>query len=153
MYLLWKDGHLVCSIFHHIIIAAFNAHLVIDSETIAENQWSTAAATFGAGAMKHKEEGYHLFCDDHVRMVGFPPGFATDSHCLFHGVVKPSLKTTGCYSTVVALSKILGYVLGAQCNWKAGAGGCCKHVAALLYNILIYVELGVSHYSRGQNVH
>ena len=26
---------------------------------------------------------------------------------------------------------------------KAGAGGCCKHVAALLYNILHYVELGL----------
>ena len=33
--------------------------------------------------MKHKEEGYRLFRDDHVRMVGFPPDFATDSHCLF----------------------------------------------------------------------
>ena len=71
-----------------------------------------------------------------------PPGFATDSHCLFRGAVKPSFKTTGSYSTVVALSKISGYVLGAQCNCKAGAGGCCKHVAALLYNILDYVELG-----------
>ena len=47
------------------------AHIVTDTKTIAENQWSTAAATFGAGAMKHKEEGYRLFRDDHVRMVGF----------------------------------------------------------------------------------
>ena len=37
------------------------AHLVTDSKTIAENQRSTAVATFGTGAMKHKEEGYHLF--------------------------------------------------------------------------------------------
>ena len=122
------------------------AHLVADSKTIAENQLSTEAATFGAGAMKHKEEGYRLFPDDHVRMVGFPPGFATDSHCLFLGILKPSFKTTGSYSTVVALSKISGYVLGARCNCKAsnckaGAGGCCKHAAALLYNILDYVDL------------
>ena len=89
--------------------------------------------------MKHKEEGYRLFPDDHVRMVGFPPSFATDSHCLFRGIVKPSFKTPGSYSTVVALSKISGYVLGAQCDSKAGAGGCCKHVAALLCNILDYV--------------
>ena len=91
--------------------------------------------------MKHKEEGYNLFPDDHVRMVVFPPGFATDSNCLFRGIVKSSFKTTGSYSSVVALSKISGYVLSAQCNCKAGAGGCCRHVDALLYNILNYVEL------------
>ena len=110
------------------------AHLVTDSKTIDENQQSIAAAIFGAGAVKHKEEGYHVFPDD--RMVRFPPGFATDSHCLFYDIVKPSFKT------VVALSKIFGYVLGAQCNCKAGAGGCCKDVAALLCNILNYVDLG-----------
>ena len=64
-------------------------------------------------------------------MVGFRPGFATDSHCFFRGIVKPSFKTTGSYSTAIALSKISGYVLGAQYS-KAGADGCCKHVAALL---------------------
>ena len=94
--------------------------------------------------MKHKEEGYHLFPDDHVQMIGFPPGFATDSHCLFRGIVKPSLKTTGRYSTIVALSKISGYVLGAQCDCKARTCGCCKLVAALPYNILNYIERGLA---------
>ena len=94
--------------------------------------------------MKHKKEAYRLFLDDHIQMVGFRPGFATDSHCLFRGIVKPSFKTTGCNSTVAALSKITGYILGAQCNCKAGAGGCCKHVAVLLYNILNYVKLGLA---------
>ena len=98
--------------------------------------------------MKHKEEGYHLFPDDHVRMVGFPPGFATDSHCLFQAM-RPSFKTTGSYSTVVALSKITDYVLGAQCDCKAGAGGCSKHVAALCTTFSTWV----SHYSRGRNLH
>ena len=77
-------------------------------------------------------------------MVGFLPSFATDSHCLFRGIVKLSFKTTGSHSSVVALSKISGYVLGAQCNSKAGAGGCCKHVAAFLYDILDYVEVGLA---------
>ena len=27
-------------------------------------------------------------------MVGFRPDFATDNHCLFCGIVKPSFKTT-----------------------------------------------------------
>ena len=100
--------------------------------------------------IKHKEEGYHFFPDDHhffpddhVRMVGFSPSFPIDSNCLFSDVMKPSFRTTGSYSTVVARSKISGYVLGAECNSKAGAGGCCKHVAVMLYNILNYVELGL----------
>ena len=45
---------------------------------------------------------------------------------------------------MVALRKSTGYVIGTCCKCKAGAGGCCKHVAALLYNILDYVELGLS---------
>ena len=109
------------------------AHLVTDSKTVAENQSSTATATFGAGAIKHKGEGYRLFRGDHVRMVRFRTGFATDSHCC---IVKPSFKTTGSYSTVVALSKVSGYILGAQSNCKAGAGGCCKHVVAALLSML-----------------
>ena len=56
--------------------------------------------------------------------------------------MKPSFKTSGSFSPVVALSKTSGYVLGAQCNCKAGAGGCCKHVAALLYNILDMLNMG-----------
>ena len=79
-YFLWKNGHLVCSSCQHLIMSAFM--------TIAENQQSTAAATFGAGAMKHNEGGSHLFHDYHVRIVGFRPGFATDSHYLFHGIEK-----------------------------------------------------------------
>ena len=102
--------------------------------------------------MKHKEEGSSLFPDDHVWMIGFPTGFATDNHCLFRGIVKPSFKTTGSYSTVVALSKILGYGRGAQCNCKAGAGGCCKHIAALLQTFSTMLNWA-SHYSRGQNLH
>ena len=47
------------------------AHLLTDSKTIAENQPSTAAATFGAGAMKHKEEGYCLFHYDMSGWLGF----------------------------------------------------------------------------------
>ncbi len=44
---------------------------------------------------------------------------------------RSSFKNTGNYSTSVSL----GCVVGAQCNCKAGAGGCCKHIAALVYNI------------------
>ena len=46
------------------------AHLVTDSKTIAENQVSNKAAAYGAGAMKHKGEGYRLFPDDNVWIIG-----------------------------------------------------------------------------------
>ena len=43
------------------------AHIGTDSKTIAEIQRRTAV------------DGYHLFCDDHVWMVGLRHGFATVS--------------------------------------------------------------------------
>ena len=92
--------------------------------------------------MKHKEKGYRLFRDNHIMMVQFHP-CSNDNYCLFHALVKPSFRTTGKYSTIVSLGELSGYVVGAQCSCKAGAGGCCKHVAELLYSILDYVELGL----------
>ena len=48
----------------------FCTHLVTDSPTTAKkNQRITAAASYRVGTMKHKEEGYHLFRDNHVMMV------------------------------------------------------------------------------------
>ena len=55
--------------------------------------------------MKHKEEGYRLFHDDHVRMVGFQPGFATDSHCLFRSIVKPFLGSLGAIPLLLLLAR------------------------------------------------
>ena len=117
------------------------AHIVMGSPTIPKNQNFAADISYRAGAMKHKEAEYRLFRDNHVMMVQFIPSL--DNYCLFHAYVKPSFKCTGKYSTVVSLEKHSGHVVGGKCNCKAGAGGCCKHVAALLYNILDYTELGL----------
>ena len=61
------------------------AHLVTDSKTIAENQRSAAATTFGVGAMKHKEVGYSCFMMT-MSGVGFWPGFATGRHHIYQEV-------------------------------------------------------------------
>ncbi len=116
--------------------------MVTGSQTVPKNLIKSAEATFRAGAMKHKDEGYRLFRDNHAMMVRFNPT-SIENCCLFHAFVRPSFKNTGKYSTSFSLGKQSGCVVGAQCNCKAGAGGCCKHVAALLYNILDYVELGL----------
>ena len=47
------------------------AHLVTNSPTISKNQVSAAEKGHQVGAMKHKEEGYRLFRDNHVMMVRF----------------------------------------------------------------------------------
>ena len=78
-------------------------------------------------------------------MVGFPLGFATDGHCLVCGIVKPSFKTLEAISQLLLLARSRAtFLLGAQCDCKAGTGGRCRHVAALLYNIVDYVGLGLA---------
>lgn len=48
------------------------------------------------------------------------------------------------YLVYVHLHQHSGDVTYAKCNCPAGAGGCCKHVAATLYQLLDYIELGLS---------
>ena len=47
------------------------------------------------------------------------------------------------YTVYVHLCQKTGDVLYAKCNCKAGAGGCCKHVAAVLYQLVEYRELNL----------
>ena len=46
------------------------------------------------------------------------------------------------YRTKVRLKKNTAEVDGAYCNCKAGANGYCRHVGAVLYTILDFVESG-----------
>ena len=114
------------------------AHLVSNSKTVASNQKSAATERYRKGAMKHKEAGYRLYKDDHVKRVKFHPG--SDNQCFCCALVQASFKSSTNYSTSVCLHKSDGSVFGAQCKCKAGAGGCCKHVAALFYCILDYSD-------------
>ena len=45
------------------------------------------------------------------------------------------------YVIYIHLCQELGDVLYGKCNCKAGAGGCCKHVAAALYQLVDFKEL------------
>ena len=117
------------------------AHLVSNSKTVAANQKSSAKKTYATtGAMKHKEAGYRLFQDDHVKRVKFHPGCTDQNLCFFTALVQASFKTSVHYSTSVCLYSSNGAVCGAHCKCKAGGGGCCKHVAALLYCVLDYCD-------------
>ena len=48
------------------------------------------------------------------------------------------------YLVYVHLHQHSGDIAYAKCYCPAGAGGCCKYVAATLYQLLDYIELGLS---------
>ena len=48
------------------------------------------------------------------------------------------------YIVYVYLDQSSGDVVFSKCCCPAGVGGCCKHVAATLFQLLDYVELGLS---------
>ena len=117
------------------------AHLVSNSKTVAANQKSSAKKTYKTtGAMKHKEAGYRLFQDDHVKRIKFNPGNIDQNVCFFSALVQASFKTSVHRSTLICLYRSNGAVCGAHCKCKARGGGCCKRVAALLYCVLDYSE-------------
>lgn len=56
------------------------------------------------------------------------------------GCVNASMKKKN-YVAYVHLKQDTGEVAYANCNCKAGKGGCCKHVVALLFQLLEYIQL------------
>jgi hypothetical protein len=58
--------------------------------------------------------------------------------------VGASMKSVS-YPVYVHLNQVDGEVEYAKCSCMAGQGGCCKHVAALLYTILDFVNLNLKH--------
>ena len=95
----------------------------------------------GRGAFKCKREGYALFKASHVQDVKY--NFSSHSEfCFFETKVKASMTRNKTYGAKVRLKKNTAEVDGAYCNCKAGANGYCKHVGAVLYTILDFVESG-----------
>ena len=94
---------------------------------------------FRRGAFKSKREGYALFKAGHVQKVQF--NATSHQHvCFFESKVKASMTKNKLYRTRVSLRKETAGVRSGYCNCKAGATGRCKHVGALLFMILDFVE-------------
>ena len=47
------------------------------------------------------------------------------------------------YDIYIHLCQETGEIFYAKCSCKAAAGGCCKHVAAVLYKLVDYRELEI----------
>ena len=59
---------------------------------------------------------------------------------LAKGCVDASMKKM-VYTVYIHLNQDTGEVAYASCKCKAGKGGCCKHVVALMFQIIDYIQL------------
>lgn len=95
------------------------------------------------GAMKHKILGYQLFKEEYVKTIKVKPHVKAEKiSFLVKGFVVASMKKDK-YTVYTHLCESSGDILYGKCNCKAGAGGCCKHVAAILYQLVEYRQLNL----------
>ena len=106
--------------------------LVKDSSTMPDKQ--------APKAYRNRKKGYGLWKEGYVRNIVVKPNVqATKILFLIKARVNASMKSIS-YSVYVHSNQVNGDVEYAKCSCKAGQGGCCKHVAALLYTILDFVN-------------
>ena len=119
--LIWTRSLLDLPAFQYAFI---HEHLVENSKTMPDHRPTSAH--------RHKKMGYRLFKENYVKNVCVKPNVQTHNSKLFlvKSLVSASMKKQS-YSVCVHLSQADGKAVKAKCSCKAGAGGCCKHVALL----------------------
>ena len=98
-------------------------------------------------AYRNMKKGYGLWKEGYVKSTFVKPNVqASKPLFLVKARVCASMKSVS-YPVYVHLNQVDGEVENAKCSCKAGQGGCCKHVAALLYTILDFVNLNLKYVS------
>ncbi|XP_028417051.1 uncharacterized protein LOC114541314 [Dendronephthya gigantea] len=99
----------------------------------------------GAGAQKHKKLGYQLFKDKYVGQVQVKKNVTKGNMVCFlvKGCVNAAMKNN-VYTVYVHLNEANGEVVHTNCTCTAGKGGQCKHVVALLFQIIEYKQLDMT---------
>lgn len=94
------------------------------------------------GAFKHKKLGYCVFKDKYVTQVQVKPNVEAGDEVKFlvKGQVHASMKQQT-YLIYVHFNQSTEQIVHANYTRKAGKGGSCKHVAALLFQIIDYIQL------------
>jgi hypothetical protein len=98
------------------------------------------------GTKKDEKLGYRLFKEGYVSNVQAKPNIpnsGSGKSFILKATVHASMKKVS-YVVYVHLNQVNGDVVHGHCSCKAGKGGQCKHVAAMLYQIIDYVQLEVS---------
>ena len=95
-------------------------------------------------AYTNKMQGYKLWKEGYISGVRVKPGITAGlvTLCLANASVSASMKSVK-YTVYCHINQDTAEVLYAKCNCKAGQGGCCKHIAALLYALLDFSNLGL----------
>ena len=96
------------------------------------------------GATKHKIAGYQLFKEGYVKGMKVKPNVDANIQIFIVKCFDVASMKKFRYQTYIHLCQKSGAVCYAKCNCKAGAGGCCKHVAAVLYQLVEYTQLCLS---------
>ncbi len=94
------------------------------------------------GAHKDKKLGYQMFMDKyHAGQVEVKANVIKDNiSCFFKAGVNAAMKNIT-YTVYVHLNEANGEVVYSNCTCKAGKGGQCKHIVALLFHFLDMTEI------------
>ena len=129
-----------------ILLPSFNAEKIYDR--MIKNSMTMRKKGAAPKAFRNKKQGYRLWKEGYVREVLVKPNVKGERRLfLVKAKVHASRKSTQ-YAVYVHLDQASGDAEYAKCNCKAGQGSCCKHVGALLYTLLDYVNMGVTEIPR-----
>ena len=92
---------------------------------------------------KDEKLGYRLFKEGYIKNTQVKPNIPNGNggkSFIVKATVHATMKKLN-YTVYVHLNQETGDVIRGHCSCKAGKGGQCKHVAAMLYQIIDYVQL------------
>ena len=92
---------------------------------------------------KDEKLGYRLFKEGYIKNTQVKPNIPNSDNgksFILKATVHATMKKLN-YTVYVHLNQETGDVIRGHCSCKAGKGGRCKHVAAMLYQIIDYVQL------------
>lgn len=95
------------------------------------------------GANKHKVLGYQLFKENYVKDIKVKSNIKAEINLFVVKCFVAAAMKKEKYVLYIHLCQCSGEIIYAKCLCKAGAGGCCKHVAAALYQLVEYKELNL----------
>ena len=99
-----------------------------------------------AEALKHKKAGYRLFKAGYATKIWVKANIRKADnipHFIVRCQVNAEMRKLE-YTVYVHLNQVNGDIAYAKCQCPAGAGGRCKHVAAILFQLLDFSELDLT---------